>query len=184
MVFLFALVLVLALGLTTTADADLYTYRDRRGHIHLTNQFSSIPPEYRDQALRSSRPESGLSPALSPQMHEPSQPSATPQPVPSAPATSRRESTPRQAQPVSTTQFASIRSGMREAEVLRRLGSPARTEDAPNTRVGTNTIRNGVLISRSKEVEHYNWIYPAGKGMPATVIRFADGEVTDIYRIR
>lgn len=182
MAFLFALVLVLALGLTTTADADLYTYRDRRGHIHLTNQFSSIPPEYRNQALRSSRPESGLSPA--PQTHEPSEPSATSQPAPSAPATSRREPAPRQAQPVSTTQFASIRSGMREAEVLRRLGSPARTEEAPNTRVGTNTIRNGVLISRSKEVERSNWIYPAGKGMPATVIRFADGEVTDIYRIR
>jgi hypothetical protein len=33
----------------TSADADLYKYIDKKGTIHFTDSYESIPPEYRDQ---------------------------------------------------------------------------------------------------------------------------------------
>lgn len=56
--------LLLICVLVGDASGDIYTWVDRDGQVHFTDDYSLVPPEYRDRA--GSRPSSPPSEPLSP----------------------------------------------------------------------------------------------------------------------
>jgi micrococcal nuclease len=58
---------VLVCGLVGEADADIYTWIDRDGQVHFTDDYAIVPPEYRDRVQsRPSSPPAALPPAPAP----------------------------------------------------------------------------------------------------------------------
>ena len=76
-------------------------------------------------------------------------------------------------EPVDTNQFGFIDTGMSEAEVLKRLGEPARVLGEPRIRVKVHTP-NGIVY---RERRRYTYYYPGTPQIMDTYIMFEDGQV-------
>lgn len=62
-----ALLIILACGLVSKGIAEIYTWVDREGQAHFTDNYAIIPPDYRDRVQsRPSSPPSALPPPSAP----------------------------------------------------------------------------------------------------------------------
>ena len=66
-VIVLAMLMVLVCGLAGAGTAGIYTWVDRDGQVHFTDDYALVPPEYRDRAQsRPSSPPSALPPPPAP----------------------------------------------------------------------------------------------------------------------
>jgi Domain of unknown function (DUF4124) len=83
------MLMVLVCGLAAEGTAEIYTWVDRDGQVHFTDDYTLVPPEYRDRAQsRPSSPPSALPPPPAPS--GPSKKEKLPKsPLPPRPSTRR-----------------------------------------------------------------------------------------------
>jgi len=66
-VIVLSMLMVLVCGLAAEGTAEIYTWVDRDGQVHFTDDYALVPPEYRDRAQsRPSSPPSALPPLPAP----------------------------------------------------------------------------------------------------------------------
>jgi hypothetical protein len=162
------------------ALADVYKCPDGKGGARYQNIpcVGETAPVF--ESVPASEP-SHLPPPPSPEAsEEPSPPAGyvSPPPPPLAPPPQITSETP--AQPVDTRQFGTIQNGMSEAEVVKRLGEPARViEEARTMRRGP-----GLASTTWVETHQYTYYYPGTRQTMATYITFVDGYVVGKRKVR
>src|SRR5215831_17701028 len=155
------------------ALADVYKCPDGKGGV----RYQDIPCVGETPPMFESAPATEPSnlPALpSPEVPGESSPPAgyvspPPPPLDSPPQTASK--TP--AQPVDTRQFGAILNGMSEAEVVKRLGEPARVIEEGWTTRRARRLEGSAWL----ETHQYSYYYPGTRQTLATYITFVDGYV-------
>jgi hypothetical protein len=183
--------LLLIYGVAGMVHADLYKYRDHSGRLVISNQ----PPP--DGAAVDTHLPSGTPPAASiplTPLREADTPLQQPWRTdhPAAPI-SRPQDSPlavHRTTPVDTNELGFITDGMSEAEVQRRLGTPARVvdlgtvfrvlRDRRDTRYGTVAGPDATAVP----VTRTQWVYPGNSRVGDAVITFHNGEVDRAKRVR
>lgn len=168
------LIVLLLVMSALPASADVYKCPDGKGSVRYQNMpcvgeaaplFESAP------ATEPSRPPAQPAPAPAGEPSPASSRVSPPPPPPPEPAPQATIKPP--AQPVDTLQFGLITDGMSEAEVLKRLGEPARIIDGPRTMTRVHTLGSTSWV----ESHRYTYYYPGTAQVFASYITFADGYV-------
>jgi hypothetical protein len=156
--------LTLLCGLASVALADFYSYRDAQGQRHFTNDPSTIPVAYRQQAMATRRKAAGP---------------LTRSTVPVAMANPSANLVSPAVQPVTTDQFQQLPLGVSRREVAQRLGEPA-LKVVQEQREIIESSRNGGPVKRVVRFE--TWYYPGSAQILATRLIFHDGVLTHKFQ--
>jgi hypothetical protein len=156
--------LTLLCGLVSVALADFYSYRDAQGQRHFTNDPSTIPAAYRQQAMETRRKATGP---------------LTRSTVPAAMANASASLVSPAVQPVTTHQFRQLPVGVSRREVAQRLGEPA-LKVVQGEREIIELSRSGVPVKRVVRFE--TWYYPGTAQILATRLIFHDGVLTHKFQ--
>lgn len=149
--------LTLLCGVLSVALADFYTYRDAHGQHHFTNDPSTIPVAYRQQATATRRKAAGP---------------LTLSTVPAAMANPAANLVSPAVQPVTTDQFQRLQLGVSSHEVAQRLGEPA-LKVIQGHREIIEPGPSGAPVKR--EVRFETWYYPGSAQILATRLIFHNG---------
>ena len=175
-----SLCVILLVLCSHTALADVYKCPDGKGGTRYQNipcVGETAPVIESMPATESSRPPTLPSPEAA---GEPSSPAGyiipPPPPLDLPPQTVSK--TP--AQPVDTHQFGAILNGMSEAEVVKRLGEPARVIEEARTTRRTRRLEGSTWI----ETHQYTYYYPGTRQTLATYITFVDGYVVGKRKVQ
>lgn len=148
----------------SVALADLYGYRDAQGQHHFTNDASTIPAVYRQQAMAERRKAAGP---------------LTLATVPMAMANPSASLVPPAVQLITTDQFQRLQLGVSSREVAQRLGEPALkitqgrhelSEPSPSGTPVTRTVRREM------------WYYPGAAQVLATRLIFHNGVLAQKFQ--
>jgi hypothetical protein len=141
----------------SVALAELYGYRDAQGQHHFTNDASTIPAVYRQQAMVERRKAAGP---------------LTLTTVPMAMANPSASLVSPAVQPITTDQFQRLQLGVSSREVAQRLGEPA-LKITQGRHELSEPSPSGAPVTRTVRLEM--WYYPGAAQVLATRLIFHNG---------
>jgi Domain of unknown function (DUF4124) len=148
----------------SVALADFYGYRDAQGQHHFTNDPSTIPVVYRQQAMAERRKAAGP---------------LTLTTVPMAMANPSASLVSPAVQPITTEQFQRLQLGVSSREVTQRLGEPA-LKISQGRHELSEPSPSGMPVTRIVRLE--TWYYPGTVQVLATRLVFHNGVLAQKFQ--